>query len=127
MEKQNKRDDIPLKLPKLLINNQIINRESSNIFQNLLFLFKTKNKLVPSIFLNKYITINHKYQTIHNKCNFYLPKNNIKITNFSISYRPPYLWNKFLETSLKSLESLPLFREKVKVNLLTREDELTFF
>ena len=35
--KLRKRDDIPLKLPKLLINNQIINRESSLKFLGVIF------------------------------------------------------------------------------------------
>ena len=41
----------------------------------------------------------------------------MKLTNFAISRRGLFLWNKFLDTTLKEIESLPLFKAKAKETL----------
>ena len=48
-------------------------------------------------------------------------------TNFAISRRGPILCNTVLDATLKEIESLPLFKEKVKEMLLLRDNELSFF
>ena len=108
-------------------NNNNNNNKTVNIYQNLVFTFKIKHNLSPCIFQNKFVAVDHKYQTTRNKNNFLLPKNNTKLTDFAISYRGPYLWNNVLETSFKTIDTLPVFKKKVKDNLLNRTDELLFF
>ena len=51
----------------------------------------------------------------------------MKLTNFAISRRGPILWNTVLDATLKEIESLPLFKAKVKEMLLSRDNELSFF
>ena len=51
----------------------------------------------------------------------------MKLTNFAISRRSPIAWNTVLDATLKEIESLPLFKAKVKETLLSRDNELSFF
>ena len=51
----------------------------------------------------------------------------MKLTNFGISRRGPILWNTVLDAALKKIESLSLFKAKVKEMLLSRDKELSFF
>ena len=54
-------------------------------------------------------------------------KSAIKFTNFAISRRGPVIWNTVLDTTLKEIESLPLFKTKVKETLLSYDNEISFF
>ena len=51
----------------------------------------------------------------------------MKLTNFAISRRGLILWNTVLDAALKKIESLPLFKAKVKEMLLSCDNELSFF
>ena len=51
----------------------------------------------------------------------------MKLTNFEISRRGPILWNTVLDATRKEIESLPLFKGKVKEMLLSSDNELSFF
>ena len=51
----------------------------------------------------------------------------MKLTDFAISRRAPVLWNTVLDATLKEIESLPLFKAKVKEMLFSRDNELSFF
>ena len=72
--------------------------------------------------------INHNYQTSSkNSGNYTIPKLTMKLTHFGISRRGPILWNTVLDAILKEIESLPLFKAKVKEMLLSCDNELSFF
>ena len=80
------------------------------------------------IFFNKFSKINHNYPTsCKNRGNYTILKSTMTLTNFAISRRGPVLWNTVLDATLKEIESLPLFKAKVKEMLLSRDNELTFF
>ena len=51
----------------------------------------------------------------------------MKLTNFAMSMRIPTPWSTFLDTILKEIESLPLFKAKVKETLLSHNNDLLLF
>ena len=59
--------------------------------------------------------------------NYSLPAHNLRKSKFRISMRAPLLWNNFLSKSAKSLETMSLFKSKVKNNLLVLENEAKYF
>ena len=85
-----------------------------NIFQNLVFIFKTRNGINPDIFSNKFQNIEHKYPTRFSDNNFYVPQTWRNFLRFAISSRAPSLWNKILPRYMKDFDSLPRFKNKLK-------------
>ena len=85
-----------------------------NIFQTTLFTYKCTNNCSPVLFRDKFNNIDHKYPTRHSKYNLSIPKRASQTTNFAISFRAPYLWNKFLDHNIKTINSFPMFRKTVK-------------
>ena len=78
----------------------------------------------PSIFFNEFSKINHNYPTSSkNRGNYSISKSTMKLTNFAISIH----WNTVLDATLKEIESLPLFKAKIKEILISRDNELSFF
>ena len=59
--------------------------------------------------------------------NFRIPERKSQTTNFSISFRGPYLWNNYLSENIKTLTSLPAFKKATKQTLLNTNNELNFF
>ena len=51
----------------------------------------------------------------------------MKLTKFAISRRGSFLRNTVLDATVKEIESLPLFKAKIKEMLLSRDNELSFF
>ena len=92
-----------------------------NIYQNLILLYKTHTGAASSIFFNKFSKINHNYLTSSKSISNYTFLKSAMITNFSISRRGPILWNTVLDTILKEIEYLPLFKVKVKENFLSHD------
>ena len=68
-----------------------------NIMQNLMFMFKFKMNLLPSIFNNFFkISKSDKHNLQSNSLeNYSLPKKISTLTANTISYRGPKLWNSF--------------------------------
>ena len=81
----------------------------------------------PSIFFNKFSSINHNYPTSAKTSGNSTIFNSMKLTNFAISRRIPTLWNTVLNATVKLIESLPLFKAKLKEMLLSRDNELSKF
>ena len=98
-----------------------------NIFQILIFMFKVKHNLVPAIFKTKFQLIHHKYPSRYSTNNFIEPKVYSKSTSFSVTYRGPSLWNKYLDEETKSLLSLPTFKRNVRHKILNSEKEGIYF
>ena len=98
-----------------------------NILQNLLLTYKSKHNLAPAIFQEKFKSINHKYLTRYASQNFYLAKSSIKTSNFRISYRGPYLWNNFPSSETKTLASFHAFKNHLKKQLFSNDNELSYF
>ena len=105
----------------------ILNIYQLNIYQMLTLMFKTKQRLAPNIFFDKFKTINHSYPTTYSTNNFTVPKQQLKISNFCISTRGPTIWNNFLNNKIKSLTSLSMFQKAVKNQLFCYENEISLF
>ena len=94
----------------------------------MILLYKAHTGTAPPIFFNKLSKINHNYTaSSENRCNYIILKSTMKLTNFAISRTGSILWNTVLDATLKEIESLPLFKAKVKEMLLSRDNELSFF
>ena len=98
-----------------------------NIFQNLVFMFKTRMGINPDVFNNKFQNIDHYYPTRFSENNYYVPHKQRKFLKYAISSRAPNLWNTVLPTSLKFLDSLSLFKNKLKDFLINIENEQQYF
>ena len=74
----------------------------TNIYQNLILLYKAHTGTAPSIFFNKFSKINHNYPTSSkSSSNYTIPKLTMKLTYFAISRRVPILWDTVLDTTKK--------------------------
>ena len=111
----------------LMLDMNALNVYQINIYQNLILLYKAHTDTAPSIFCNKFSNVNHNYLTSSkNSGNYTILKSTMKLTNFAISRRGPILWNTVLDATLKEIQSLPLFKTKIKEMLLSC-DKLSFF
>ena len=99
----------------LILEMNARNAYQINMYQNLILLYKTHIGTTPLIFFNKFSKINDNYLTSSkNSSNYSIPKLKMKLTNFTISRRVPILWNTVLDATLKEIESLLLFKVKIK-------------
>lgn len=73
-----------------------------NIYQTLTFMHRVKNSNCPSLFLNQFKNVNHKYHTRYSENAFKIPKANLNAKRFAIRYRGPKLWNSVLSNEMKS-------------------------
>ena len=111
-----------------MLDMNALNVYQINLYQNLILLYKAHTGTAPSIFFNTFSKINLNYSTSSkNRGNYTILKSTMKLTNFAISRRGPILWNTVLDATLKEIESLTLFKAKVKENLVSRDNELSFF
>ena len=56
-----------------------------------------------------------------------IPKITLSKNKFGMSFGGPSIWNTFLQNSEKIFESLPLFKSKLKLKLLSFSNEITYF
>ena len=56
-----------------------------------------------------------------------IPKITLSKNKFGMSFGGPSIWNTFLQNSEKFFESLPLFKSKLKLKLLSFSNETAFF
>ena len=111
----------------LMKSLKALNIYQTNILQNLLLTYKSKNGIAPTIFQSKFKSIEHKYPTRQTSQKFYLPKASIKTSNFRISYRGPYIRNNIPSEENKNVTSLQAFKNKIKHELLNNDNELYYF
>ena len=67
-------EDILSPSKELFNKLRTLNIYELNIFQNLVFIFKTRNGINPDIFSNKFQNIEHKYPTRFSDNNYYVPQ-----------------------------------------------------
>jgi len=91
----------------------ILNIYKLNIYQILIFIFKTKQGLSPKLFDNRFPPIKHKYKTRYSRNNLAIPKKLLRVGTYSINYRGPYLWNELLPNKFKSITSLTQFKNSL--------------
>ena len=107
-------EDILSPSKELFYELRTLNIYKLNIFQNLVFIFKTRNGINPDIFSNKFQNIEHKYPTRFSDNNYYVPQTRRNFLRFAISSRAPSFWNKILPRYMKDFDSLPRFKNKLK-------------
>ena len=115
-------EDILSPSKELFTELKALNIYKLNIFQNLQFIFKTRNGINPEIFSDKFQNIEHIYPTRYSENNYYIPKTNRNFLKFAISSRAPSLWNKIVPSYMKDIDSLPLFKSKLKDFLVEHLD-----
>ena len=105
---------------------KILNIFQLNIFQNLVFMYQHNINSLPRIFEKSFKKINHKYPTRIAKKHYSVP---LKKSNsqFSFSYRAPFLWNSILTNHLRNTKTLSIFKYQLKRYLLSHENELNYF
>ena len=86
-----------------------------NIYQVLLFMFKTKHGLSPKTFHDQFPIIQHRYNTRYSENNFCIPKKVLKSSAYSVRQRGPFLWNSFFTNEAKQIQSLQIFKKVVKI------------
>ena len=105
-------------------NLGILNIYKLNMYQVLLFMFKTLHGLTPTIFSDYFSGISHKYCTRTSDHNLHTPFFKLNVSKFSIRYRGPYLWNKVINRDLKNLTSVQKFKLASKKLLINKSDNI---
>ena len=106
---------------------KILNIFQLNIFQNLVFMYQHNINSLPRIFEKSFKKINHKYPTRIAKKHYSVPFKKSNFSQFSFSYRDPFLWNSILTDHLRNTKTLSIFKYQLKIYLLSHENELNYF
>ena len=69
----------------------------------------------------------HSYPTRFSSVNYINAEVRLSKTRFRISIRGTAIWNNFVDNTEKELESISLFKSKVKNKFLDFENEVAFF
>ena len=109
------------------VTKNILNIYKLNILSVAVFIYQIRNKTAPSTFSGSFEKISHGYPTNISQFNYKTPKTALSKSKFRISFRGPSIWNNFLQNSKKETESLPLFKSKLKLKLLSFSNEITYF
>ena len=83
------------------------------------FMFKCKKKIAPPIFHNLFTPKPENKYNIRSRGKLTEPFYRKKRTQFNIDSRGPHLWNELAHDNFCTLNSLPLFRKKIKEFILT--------
>ena len=112
---------------KLFKSQKILNIYKLNILRVAVFMYQIRNKTAPLTFSGSFEKICHGYPTNFSQFNYKIPKTTLSKSKFRISFRGPSIWNNSLQNSEKETESLPLFKSKLKLKLLSFSNEITYF
>ena len=82
------------------------------MLQHLLFMFKVKNSIAPRVFKEVFSLTDHLYPTRFSDSSFKICDLNLKLKRFSIGFRGPTIWNKFLTESEQCYTSIDVFKNK---------------
>ena len=94
-----------------------------NILHNAVFMHKIPTKTAPSVFHPRFQRPSYSYTPHFSESNYSLPAHNLKKIRVLIRG----LWNNFLARTEKSLETMSLFKSKVKYKVLALEKEAKYF
>ena len=112
----------------LLKQINALNIYQLNIYNTLIFMYKSQIGLVPDIFHEICSIPKNKY-ILRSSDDFSIPLKKSKLTQFSISYRAPQLWNTLLKDKreLKNSTSLNLFKLKLRPLIMSIDNVTNFF
>ena len=90
-------------------------------------MYKVFNETAPATFFELIQKISHLYPTGYSNLYYKVPETNLAKCKYRISSRGVSILNNFLSHYEKQIESFSLFNSKVKLKLLTFENEITYF
>ena len=93
--------------------NNILNIYQLNIFNNLLFLHRVKNRKAPNVFLSKFLRPSYHYRTSFSQNNYIVRSFKLTKRKYRITIRSPKLWNIILNIEEKLIEKPPIFKATV--------------
>ena len=105
----------------------ILNIYKLNLYQILNIMFQVKTNTIPETLQNKFKVIEHNYSTRYSEYSFKEPNIFFRVTKFSILSCGPRLWNKHTDKFLKTTNSLPLFKAKIKDCLIKLKKMSIYF
>ena len=105
----------------------ILNIYKLNLYQILNIMFRVKTNSIPESLQNKFKIIKHNYSTRYGKYNFKEPNILFRVTKFAVSSRGTRIWNKHTDKLLKTTNSLPLFKAKIKDCLIKLRNISIYF
>ena len=92
-------------------------------------MYKCKNKVVPQIFTSLYnIKTYNDYRT-RSYGKLVEPFCKIKLTEYSISFRGPKLWNELIVSNFPNIHAIPIaaFKKKIKSIISMLDNVLDYF
>ena len=90
-------------------------------------MFRIKTNTAPLFFRTQFKEIQHIYPAKFSKNSFVENQLVYSQTKFSVLSRGPRLWNNILDQQQKSIDHETIFKESVKLSLLSLENEIKFF
>ena len=105
----------------------ILNIYKLNLYQILNIMFRARTNSIPETLQNKFKIIEHNHSTRYSEYNFKEPNILLRVTKFAISSRGPRIWNKHTDKLLKTTNSLPLFKAKIKDRLIKLKNISIYF
>ena len=107
---------------ELFKSQKILNIYELNISSVAVFMYEIRNKTAPLTLSGSFDKIGHGSQF-----NYKNPKTTLSKSKFRISFKRPSILNNFLQNSENEIESLPLFKFKLKLKLLFFSNGITYF
>ena len=95
-----------------------------NLYQHLVFKYKSSKYKDPLTFNEIIKKPFRKYRTKFSENCFSLIAISLMSTKYSISFRSPKIWNKFLTMEEEKLQSFSIFKNVVHTKLVKGEHEL---
>ena len=77
-------------------------------------MFRVKTNSIPETLQNKLQITEHNYTTRYSEYSFKESNIFFRVTKFAVLSRGPRLWNKHTNKFLKTTNSSPLFKAKIK-------------
>ena len=112
---------------ELFKSQKILNIYKLNILSVAVFMYQIRNKTAPLTFSGSFEKIFHGYPKHFSQFTYKNPKTALSKSKSRISFRRTTVWNNFLQNSENEIESLPLFKSKLKLKLLSFSNEITYF
>ena len=112
---------------ELMLKMKVLSIYKVNIYQVLTSMFKIKTNTVSLVFRTQFKEIQHICPTRFSKNSFVENQLVYSQTKFSVSSRGPRLWNNILDQQQKSIDHETIFKESVKLSLLSSENNIRFF
>ena len=90
-------------------------------------MFPARTNSIPETLQNKFRIIEHNYSTRYSEYNFKEPNILLRVTKFTILSRGLRIWNNHTDKLLKTTNSLPLFKVKIKDRLIKLKNISIYF